>query len=257
MRGRIKAIAVWLIGAGGALIGLASQTSVVDATSNLSGWLRLFGVGGLPSVVLGLPLDQAALAVAIFAIVGAVAWSVWPVALLGKKVPPSIPIAFKEIRGQGFSNYPYTGGPTESDQPQLFDFGVVTIANCSQVQSVSLELHLHLTADGGWDMKLPASPLDILGRDIQTQSVVFKIKERHGVKEPPFLQNPILITPGVAVTGRLIFLFTPFDAEMRNKVVGKILSSEFNEHLMISDIFSDVELRLELPAAYRGDSRST
>lgn len=159
-------------------------------------------------------------------------WRVW------RLFKPSIPIAFKNIRRVSFGTYPLPNAP-EIARLMAFTSGPVTIANISETKSVSLELRLHLTSNDGWNMKLEASPVCTFG-DVR-------------MFDPEFLINPINIKPGEAVTGKLVFLFQPFDDNIRGRMLGKLVRAEFQEHIIVDDIFSGAEIRLPLPASYRGE----
>lgn len=152
-----------------------------------------------------------------------------------------IPIAFKEMALASSSTHPFPV-PDGFVEPISFGFKPTTIANISKTDSVSLEVFFHLTSEDGWNIKLPAYAEHPFGGDLR----------RH---DPSILANPILIKPGDTVTGSMAFLFEPFDVDNRDKFLRKELGQDplrFAEHVILQDVFSGVEIRLPLPASYRG-----
>jgi len=161
----------------------------------------------------------------------------------------SIPIAFKEIRNRS--------GGVALFEPQVYpqrpwqlDFGEVTITNISNAHSVTLEIYLELASKDGWKRKIPATPSLGLAQDLRKDGIVAR-KRPEWVSS--YLANPIHIKAGEVVTGRLVFLYQPFDDADELAAIRRMSGLEgTSEHLIIDDLVSGVEKRLALPCAYRG-----
>ncbi len=78
MRSKLKKAGAATVATVGGMIGVASQTSVASLSSNISGYLAVIGIHGLPATVLGLSLDTAALLVGAAAVLCAFVWLIIP-----------------------------------------------------------------------------------------------------------------------------------------------------------------------------------
>lgn len=168
----------------------------------------------------------------------------------------SIPIAFADIRRTAFNNYPMRGRPAnpgEFDEAVAFAYGLVTIANISASRSATLNIFLHLTTDDGWDVKLPASLVGAFGHRLDQDAAIVPILANMGLAAPVYLENPIHLKAGDAITRNLVFMFEAFDSANRTEFLMRVVNQpQFEERLVVSDLVSGLTLTLPIPASYRG-----
>jgi hypothetical protein len=168
----------------------------------------------------------------------------------------SIPIAISRVAQHGTAVFALHGGPPSKGEPEdpcALNYGRVTITNISASRSVNLELLLEVRGLDGWHSIIPAGPKDRLGRRIDRHGAAIETLKKLSMDVPTYLEPPIHLRPGEAMTGNLTFLWEPFDEEMRVGFVKRaLMSSERQDRLIVSDLVSGLTLELRLPATYRG-----
>lgn len=145
----------------------------------------------------------------------------------------------------------YATSQEPKDQNQIvLRFNGVQIANISRVDTVVLDIWLHITSATGLNFKLRAGAKSVFGQDIGKVANARVVNV--GLEPDTYLSSPLTLGPERSVEGTFLFV-CPAAGEKFNVAFWKSnMTGNMQFFVTIADALSGKHLFLPLPATYRG-----